>query len=181
MKKKNLLLHSCCGPCSTSVIDRLEKDYNLTIFYYNPNIYPQEEYSKRLTEQKKYILESKKNIKVIDGTYEDHEHFESVFAGLENCKEGGARCEKCIFERLKKTAEMAAKNNFDIFATTLSVSPHKNATLINNIGQELSKQFNVEYLPSDFKKQDGYLKSIRLSKQYNLYRQNYCGCKYSMH
>lgn len=181
MEKKNLLLHSCCGPCSTSVIDRLENTYNLTIFYYNPNIYPQEEYLKRLIEQKKYIQKTKKNIKIIDGTYSDHEKFETLFSGLENCQEGGKRCEKCIFERLEKTAEMASKNGFDVFATTLSVSPHKNAQFINLSGNELSKKYNVEYLVADFKKQDGYLKSIQISKKFNLYRQNYCGCKYSMH
>lgn len=181
MVKKKLLLHSCCGPCSTSVIEKLQKEYDLTIFYYNPNIYPEEEYIKRLTEQKKYIQLTNKDIKVIDGEYLDSEKFLQAYKGLEECREGGDRCKTCIYLRLKKTAEFAKKNNFDIFASTLSVSPHKNAQLINGLGLELSKENNIEYLISDFKKQDGYLNSIKLSKKYNLYRQKYCGCKYSIY
>ena len=133
MIKKKLLLHSCCGPCSTSVIEKLKNDYDLTIFYYNPNIYPQEEYVKRLNEQIKYLKLSKQNIVVIDGKYDDCQIFEKAYQGLETCKEGGTRCEKCIHLRLKKTAEYAKINNYDMFASTLSVSPHKNAQLINRI------------------------------------------------
>ena len=181
MEKKKLLLHSCCGPCSTSVIEKLKQEYNLTIFYYNPNIHPQEEYEKRLTEQIKYINLSSQNIVVIDGKYDDNPLFEQAFKGLESCKEGGSRCEKCIYLRLKKTAEYASKNKFDIFASTLSVSPHKNANLINTLGKQLEEEYKVEYLVSDFKKQDGYLNSIKLSKEYNLYRQKYCGCRYSIY
>ncbi|MBQ3213600.1 MAG: epoxyqueuosine reductase QueH [Clostridia bacterium] len=181
MEKKKLLLHSCCGPCSTSVIEKLQNDYDLTIFYYNPNIYPEDEYIKRLSEQKKYIELTHKKIKVIDGEYADADKFMQAYTGLENCCEGGERCKTCIYLRLKKTAEFASKNKYDIFASTLSVSPHKNAKLINDLGLELSKENNIEYLISDFKKQDGYLNSIKLSKQYNLYRQNYCGCKYSIY
>ncbi len=181
MEKKKLLLHSCCGPCSTSVIEKLQDEYDLTIFYYNPNIYPEEEYLKRLAEQIKYIKLSNKNIKVIDGHYEDSQMFLQAYKGLEECREGGERCKTCICLRLKKTAEYAANNNYDIFASTLSVSPHKNAQLINELGLNLSKEYNVEYLISDFKKQDGYLNSIKLSKQYDLYRQKYCGCKYSIY
>ena len=181
MEKKKLLLHSCCGPCSTSVIEKLQNEYDLTIFYYNPNIYPEEEYIKRLTEQKKYIKLSQKNIKVVDGEYCDAEKFLQVYKGLEECREGGDRSKTCIYLRLKKTAEYAKENNYDIFASTLSVSPHKNAQLINELGLELSKENNIEYLISDFKKQDGYLNSIKLSKQYDLYRQKYCGCKYSIY
>lgn len=176
-----MLLHSCCGPCSTSVIDRLKDDYDLTIFYYNPNVYPQEEYIKRLSEQKKYISLTNPQIKVIDGEYDDAQIFLDSFKGFEEVKEGGSRCKICINLRLKKTAEYASKNGFDIFASTLSVSPHKNAQMINELGLELSKQNNIEYLVSDFKKQDGYLNSIKLSKQYDLYRQKYCGCKYSIY
>ncbi len=179
--KKKLLLHSCCGPCSTSVIEKLKDSYDLTIFYYNPNIYPQEEYIKRLTEQKKYISLSKLNIKVIDGEYLDNELFYNKFKGLETCPEGGDRCSVCIFLRLQKTAQIAKELDFDIFASTLSVSPHKNAKLINEFGLKLQETMGIEYLISDFKKQDGYLNSIKLSKAYNLYRQNYCGCKFSMH
>jgi len=181
MAKKRLLLHSCCGPCSTSVIERLLENYEITIFYYNPNIYPQEEYIKRLSEQKKFLEIAHKDICLIDGEYVDNQKFEEAYKGLENCKEGGPRCEKCIYLRLEKTAQIAKEKNFDIFATTLSVSPHKNAKLINDIGKDLENKFQVEYLVSDFKKQDGYLKSIKLSKEYDLYRQKYCGCRYSIY
>lgn len=179
--KKKLLLHSCCGPCSTSVIEKLKDSYDLTIFYYNPNIYPQEEYIKRLNEQKKYIQLSNQNIKIIDGEYLDSNMFYEKFSGLEECKEGGERCKVCIYLRLFKTALKAKELGFDIFASTLSVSPHKNAQLINDYGLKLQNDIGINYLISDFKKQDGYLNSIKLSKAYNLYRQNYCGCKYSIH
>ncbi len=181
MNKKKLLLHSCCGPCSTSVIEKLKNEYDLTIFYYNPNIYPQEEYIKRLNEQIKYLKLSNQNIIVIDGTYQDNALFEKAYQGYETCKEGGSRCEKCIYLRLKKTAEYAKNNNFDVFASTLSVSPHKNAKLINDLGTKLQEEYKIEYLLSDFKKQDGYLNSIKISKEYDLYRQKYCGCKYSIY
>lgn len=181
--KKNMLLHSCCGPCSTTVIFELLKDYDLTVFYYNPNIYPTEEYLKRKAEQMRLIDELNQThnaqIKVIDAPY-DPENYEKVIEGLEKEKEGGARCEICFKLRLDKTANEAKKKNFDIFATTLTVSPHKNAPLINKIGEELSKKYEIEYLVSDFKKKDGYKKSIEYSKEYKLYRQNYCGCKYSI-
>ena len=180
MEKKKLLLHSCCGPCSTSVIERLKQDYDLTIFYYNPNIYPKEEYLKRLDTQREYLEKSNQNIEVVDGTYDDSDLFLKEFAGLEDCPEGGNRCEKCMFLRIKKTAEFAKNNGFDIFTTTLSVSPHKNAKLINELGNKFSKVYNVEFLESDFKKKDGFLISTKLSKEYSLYRQNYCGCKYSL-
>lgn len=178
--KKKLLLHSCCGPCSTAVIDRLKDEYDLTIFYYNPNIYPREEYDHRLAEQKRYVKESGINIIVIDGTYDDFDLFMEKYKGLEEEKEGGARCSVCFSLRMEKTARLAKEKGYDIFTTTMSVSPHKNAKLLNEIGQNLSKKYDIEYLHSDFKKQDGYLKSIRFSKEYNLYRQNYCGCKYSI-
>ncbi len=179
--KKKMLLHSCCGPCSTSVIDRLKEEYDLTIFYYNPNIYPREEYQKRLAEQQKYVSLIGLDIVVVDGTYVDNADFESHCVGLENEKEGGARCSVCFAYRLDKTAQYAKQNGYDIFATTLTVSPHKNAKVINDIGLKIAQKYNIEYLVADFKKQDGYLKSIRLSQKYSLYRQNYCGCKYSLH
>ena len=179
--KKKMLLHSCCGPCSTSVIDRLKDEYDLTIFYYNPNIYPQEEYQKRLAEQQKYVSLIGLDIVVVDGKYDDNADFESHCVGLENEKEGGARCSVCFAYRLDKTAQYAKQNGYDIFATTLTVSPHKNAKVINDIGLKIAQKYNIEYLVADFKKQDGYLKSIRLSQKYSLYRQNYCGCKYSLH
>ena len=180
MEKKKLLLHSCCGPCSTSVIEKLKKDYNITIFYYNPNIYPREEYLKRIETQKEYLLKSNQDIAVVDGKYNDFDIFEKAFVGLENCPEGGQRCEKCMSLRIKKTAEYAKNNGFDVFTTTLSVSPHKNAKLINALGEKFSLEFSIPFLYSDFKKQDGFLLSTTLSKKYNLYRQNYCGCKYSL-
>ena len=179
--KKKMLLHSCCGPCSTSVIDRLKEEYDLTIFYYNPNIYPREEYQKRLAEQQKYVSLIGLDIVLVDGTYIDNADFESHCVGLENEKEGGARCSVCFAYRLDKTAQYAKQNGYDIFATTLTVSPHKNAKVINDIGLKIAQKYNIEYLVADFKKQDGYLKSIRLSQKYSLYRQNYCGCKYSLH
>lgn len=176
-----MLLHSCCGPCSTSVIDRLKEEYDLTIFYYNPNIYPREEYQKRLAEQQKYVSLIGLDIVVVDGKYDDNADFENHCVGLENEKEGGARCSVCFAYRLDKTAQYAKQNGYDIFATTLTVSPHKNAKVINDIGLKIAQKYNIEYLVADFKKQDGYLKSIRLSQKYSLYRQNYCGCKYSLH
>ena len=176
-----MLLHSCCGPCSTSVIDRLKDEYDLTIFYYNPNIYPREEYQKRLAEQQKYVSLIGLDIVVVDGKYDDNADFENHCVGLENEKEGGARCSVCFAYRLDKTAQYAKQNGYDIFATTLTVSPHKNAKVINDIGLKIAQKYNIEYLVADFKKQDGYLKSIRLSQKYSLYRQNYCGCKYSLH
>ena len=179
--KKKMLLHSCCGPCSTAVIDRLKEEYDLTILYYNPNIFPLEEYEHRFNEQKKYVSIINLPIKVIDGGYEDFVKFYDSFKGFENEKEGGRRCSICFALRLDKTAQIAKENNFDIFATTLTVSPHKNASLINEIGLDISKKYNVDYLVADFKKKDGYLTSIKLSKKYNLYRQNYCGCKFSIH
>lgn len=178
---KKLLLHSCCGPCSTSCIDRLKDEYEVTVFYYNPNIYPYEEYVHRLNEQSRYAKECGLKIEVIDGKYDDNEQIYNAFCGLENEKEGGARCKVCFAYRLDKTAKYAKENGFDLFATTLTVSPHKNAQLINQIGQQLSQKYNIDYLVADFKKKDGFLKSIQLSKKFNLYRQNYCGCKFSMH
>ena len=179
--KKKLLLHSCCGPCSTAVIDRLKDEFDLTILYYNPSIYPQEEYIHRFEEQKRYAKECGLKIEVIDGGYTDCEMFYTAYAGHEDEPEGSKRCEICFRLRLNKTAEFAKTHSFEIFATTLTVSPHKNATLINQIGTELGAKHNIEYLQADFKKKDGFLTSIKLAKKFNLYRQNYCGCKFSIH
>ena len=180
MEKKKMLLHSCCGPCSTAVIDRLKEDFDLTIFYYNPSIYPKEEYIHRLNEQKRYVSEAGLNIVVIDGTYKDYNKFYEGYKGLENEKEGGIRCTKCFHLRLEKTAQIAKVNNFDYFTTTLSVSPYKDSQKLNKIGEVLSKEYNIKYLYSDFKKKEGYKRSNELAKKYNLYRQHYCGCKYSL-
>lgn len=174
--KKKLLLHSCCGPCSSSVIERLNKFFDITIFYYNPNIEPLIEYEKRKKEQIRLLKELNLGIDFKDCDYENEE-FKKVAKGLEQEKEGGARCHKCYYLRLKKTHDIALKDNFDYFCTTLTVSPYKNADVINELGFKLSDK--VKFLPSDFKKEDGYKRSIQLSKKYNLYRQNYCGCLYS--
>lgn len=178
--KQKLLLHSCCGPCSTAVISRLKNDFDLTVFYYNPNIYPEAEYTKRLNEQQRYVRDAGLDIIVLDGTYLDNALFYEHFTLLENEPEGGKRCAVCMELRLQKTAQTAKAQGFDIFATTLSVSPHKNADLINSLGDKIFKSVGVPFLVADFKKQDGFLNSIKLSKQYDLYRQDYCGCKFSL-
>ena len=174
-RRPRLLLHSCCGPCSSYVLEYLSDYFDITLFFYNPNIQPAEEYEKRLSAQTQ-LLESakyKNPVAFLAGEYEPQRFFEAV-KGLENCREGGARCEKCFELRLSKAAEIAKKGGFDYFATTLTVSPHKNAVLINEIGGRYQN-----YLPSDFKKREGYKRSIILSKEYELYRQDYCGCIFS--
>ena len=172
--KKTLLLHSCCAPCSSYVITYLKDYFDITILYYNPNIEPIEEYNKRKEEQIR--LCKLFNIKVLDCDY-DNDLFHETVLGLEKCKEGGSRCFKCYELRLRKTASLAS--NYDFFGTTLTVSPFKNSNKLNEIGLSLEKEYNVKYLGSDFKKKEGYKKSIILSKEYNLYRQDFCGCIYS--
>lgn len=176
----NLLLHSCCAPCSSQVISTLTNFFNITILYYNPNIYPKEEYLKRKEEQKKLLnkIESINKLNIIDCDY-DNEVYEQTIKGLEKEKEGGARCYKCFSLRLEKTAKIGEENNYDYFSTTLTISPHKNSKIINIIGKSLEEKYNIKWLYSDYKKKDGYKKSIELSKKYNLHRQNYCGCIYS--
>ena len=174
-EKPKLLLHSCCAPCSTACIDRLRDYFDLTVFYYNPNIDTAEEYDKRVKEQIKYCNET--GVKFLINDYDNQDFFEAV-QGYEKEKEGGKRCEKCFMLRLQKTAQTATKNGFDYFCTTLTVSPLKNADLINKIGLSLESE-KVKYLPSDFKKQGGYLRSVQISKEKQMYRQNYCGCVYS--
>ncbi len=179
--KPTLLLHSCCGPCSTEVINFLSNYFTITIYYYNPNIEPQEEYLKRKKEQIRFIKEYNKEhsneIKYLECDYENNA-FKEATLGLEREKEGGARCPKCFYLRLKKTALKAKEENFDYFGTTLTVSPHKNSMIINKIGEEIAKEIDIKYIYGDFKKNDGYKRSIEYSKIYNLYRQNYCGCLY---
>ena len=183
-KNKNevpkVLLHSCCAPCSSYVIECLSKYCDLTILYYNPNISPIEEYEKRKKEQMRLIREIPKvhNIDMIDCDY-DNDLYEAAIKGLENEPERGSRCSVCFKLRLEKTVRLAKENNYDYFGTTLTVSPYKNSNLINEIGLELAEQYNISFLISDFKKRNGYKRSIELSKEYDLYRQNYCGCKYS--
>ena len=176
----SLLLHSCCAPCSSYVLEYLSQFFNITVLYYNPNISPKDEYLYRLQEEKRLISEMKfKNpVKILDCDYNADEFF-VVAKGLEKEPEGGKRCEKCFDLRLDFTAKTAKENKFDYFATTLTISPLKNANLINQIGESLAEKYNVKYLSSDFKKKEGYKRSIILSKEYNLYRQNYCGCIYS--
>ena len=175
-EKKRLLLHSCCAPCSTACIERLKEYFELTIYYYNPNIDTEEEFNHRLKEQVRYC--EKVGIDCIESEY-DKQSFLSVAKGKENEKEGGARCRECFYLRLKATAQKAKEKGFDYFATTLTVSPLKNACLINEIGVQLENEFSVKYLVTDFKKDNGYLRSITLSKENDLYRQNYCGCEFS--
>ena len=176
--KPKLLLHSCCGPCSTEVIDFLKDYFEITVFYYNPNIEPIEEYLHRKKEQIRFLKEYKEaEIAFLDCDY-DNASFKKIAKGLEHVKEGGARCNKCFYLRMFKTAKEAKELDFDYFGTTLTVSPHKNSTIINEIGEHISKELEINYIYGDFKKNDGYKKSIEFSKVYNLYRQNYCGCLY---
>ena len=175
-----LLLHSCCAPCSSYVLEYLSDYFEITVFYYNPNISPAEEYEKRAAEQKHLIQElpAKHPIHLVVGAYEP-ERFYAVSRGLEMVPEGGERCFQCFRLSLEEAAKMAAEGGFDYFATTLTISPLKNAQKLNEIGEELSEIYKVEHLPSDFKKKNGYKRSVELSAQYGLYRQNYCGCVFS--
>lgn len=181
-KRPTLMLHSCCAPCSSYVLDYLKNWFDITVFYYNPNIYPFEEYEKRKNEQIRLIGLMKNagaNIEYLDGDY-DYNTFLDAAKGFEKEKEGGERCHRCYEFRMRKTADIAQKNNCDYFATTLTVSPYKNAEVINTIGKRIEEETGAHYLSSDFKKKNGYLRSIQLSKEYELYRQNYCGCSFSM-
>lgn len=177
---KKLLLHTCCAPCSTSCIERLSEYFDITVLYYNPNIEPLEEYEKR----KKYQIEFIKNYKAknkldyLDCDYEN-EKFKESSKGLENEPEGGARCKKCYYLRMEYTAKKAVELGYDYFCTTLSVSPYKHSKTLNEIGKVLEDKYKINYLYSDFKKEEGYKRSIELAKEYNLYRQDYCGCLYS--
>lgn len=178
---KKVLLHSCCGPCSSYCIKELAKYVKVTILYYNPNIEPIEEYNKRKETQINLIKDYQKegiDVDYIDVDYEN-EVYRNYVLGLENEVEGGSRCTKCFTLRLTKTASLAAALNYDFFATTLTVSPHKNSKIINEIGFEIEKKLKIRFLPSDFKKREGYKKSIEYSKEYELYRQDYCGCLFS--
>ena len=176
----SILLHSCCAPCSSHVISTLTPYFNITILYYNPNIEPYEEYLKRKEEEIRFLKEypNINKLDIIDCDY-DNDKFKTMSKGLEDAPEGGARCFKCYRLRLEKTAEIAKEKGYDYFGTTLTVSPYKNSSKLNEIGEELEKEYNVKYLYSDFKKKNGYKHSIELSKEYNLYRQDYCGCVFS--
>jgi len=179
-EKPVLLLQCCCAPCSSAVIERLREHFRVKIYFYNPNIYPESEYKKRLEQFDKLLSgDFGSGIERVAAKYDQAEFFDFV-KGLENEKEGGARCAKCFVLRLRETARKAKEIGADYFCTTLTVSPHKNAEVINGIGMKLSEEYGVRYLPSDFKKKEGYKRSTELSKQFGLYRQNYCGCKFSM-
>ena len=177
---KTLLLHSCCAPCSSYVLEYLSDYFKITILYYNPNISPYTEYLKRKEEQIRLIntIKTKYKVDILDIDYEN-DIWEEQIKGLENEPERGIRCNKCYRIRLSKTALKAKELNYDFFGTTLTVSPYKNSNTLNEIGKELMNEYKVNYLFSDFKKKNGYKRSIELSKKYNLYRQDYCGCKYS--
>ncbi len=179
-EKPTLLLHSCCGPCSSYVLEYLTQYFNVKLFFYNPNIQPEEEYQKRLSAQK-VVLEKMNfsDVELMEGEYISDEFFKAV-KGLENEPEGGKRCEVCIKTRMIRTAEEAQKQGTTYFATTLTVSPHKNAIYINKTGEQLQSEMGINYLISDFKKKNGYKRSTELCRIYNIYRQNYCGCVFSI-
>ena len=177
-KTPRLLLHCCCAPCASYVIEYLSPFFEITILYYNPNIFPGDEYYKRKAELRKLLSLAvyQNSVDMLDCAY-DFEAFTSVAMPFMDEPEGGRRCRECFKLRLGETARLAREGGYDYFTTTLSVSPHKDAALLNEIGDTLAKEYGVEYLQSDFKKRDGYKRSIDLSKQYGLYRQTYCGCK----
>ena len=172
--RPRLLLHSCCGPCSSAVIERLAPHFDLTVYYYNPNIYPPEEYRRRADEQAR-LLETL-GVPMIEADY-DTERFDAI--GLSDEPEGGARCRACYALRLEQSARYAKEHGYEWLCTTLSVSPHKNADWVNELGQACADACGLRWLPSDFKKKNGFLRSLQLSDQYDLYRQTWCGCRYS--
>jgi len=176
--KPSLLLHSCCAPCSSYVLEYLYERFDITIFFFNPNIAPEEEYVYRCSELKRMVSDMKLNVNIIEEKY-DPEPFYKLAKGLEDQPERGMRCRKCIEMRLSAAGAKAAELGMDYFTTTLTISPHKDCAFINECGGAVSEKCKVEYLFSDFKKHDGYKRSIELSKKYNLYRQNYCGCVFS--
>lgn len=179
-KLPTLLLHSCCAPCSSYCLAVLSQYFNVTVYYYNPNIYPPEEYEMRAKEQQRFINEypMASEVRFVEGPY-DTERFYNMAKGLEKVPEGGERCFKCYELRLRESAKYALDNGFDFFTTTLSISPLKNAQKLNEIGKQLEEEFGVKYLYSDFKKKEGYKKSTEISNEYGMYRQYYCGCVYS--
>ncbi len=176
--RPTLLLHSCCAPCSSYVLEYLTNYFDITLFYYNPNISPESEYSFRSSELKRLIKDMSLDVKLIEGKYEPEKFYE-MSKGLENEPERGERCIKCYRMRLEESARLAKSNNLDYFTTTLSISPQKDSSVINKIGGELSDKYSVPYLFSDFKKRGGYKRSIELSAQFHLYRQSFCGCVFS--
>ena len=176
--KPKLLLHVCCAPCSSYCLEYLAPHFDITAFFYNPNMDSQEEYAKRAAELRRFVKDSGLNVDIVIREY-DSKPFYDMARGLENVPEGGVRCFKCYELRMKEAAKFARDYGFDYFTTTLSISPLKNSEKINEIGEMLGRFYKVDHLPSDFKKKEGYKRSIELSREYNLYRQNYCGCVYS--
>ena len=176
--KPTLLLHACCAPCSSYCIEYLHEHFDITLFFYNPNIHPAEEYSYRASELKRLVREMALDIPVLEAE-NDTDSFYALAKGREDVCEGGARCFDCYRLRLEKAAALAKEKDFDYFTTTLSISPLKNSAKLREIGLELEEKYGVKNLPSDFKKKEGYKRSIELSKKYSLYRQNYCGCEFS--
>lgn len=176
----SLLLHACCAPCSSACLEYLSGHFDITVFYFNPNISPQSEFEKRLAEEERLLSELplEGGVKLIAGQY-DYSRFLDISKGLEDCPEGGERCFRCYRLRLEETARLAKERGFDYFCTTLTISPLKNAEKLNEIGYEAAEKYGVAWLPSDFKKKEGYKRSIELSHQYNLYRQDFCGCAFS--
>jgi len=176
----SLLLHSCCAPCSSSVVERLSEFFQITVFYYNPNLYPDEEYAHRVREQKAFLekFPAKHPLSFLEGDFEK-ERFHALVSGMEALPEGGERCTVCYRMRLAETAKCAKERGFPFFTTTLSVSPKKDAVRLNTIGEELAGIYGLTYLTSDFKKKNGYLRSCEISREYGIYRQDYCGCEYS--
>lgn len=177
--KPKLLLHSCCAPCSSAILEFLQNYFDITVYFYNPNITFEEEYYKRLNEQREYHEKRGYSIKVIEGKYDPREDFFKQVKGLEDRKEGGERCFKCYTLRMEATAQKAKELGFDYFSTVLSISPLKNAQWINEIGEELSEKYGIKFLNGDFKKKNRYLRSTEISREYELYRQDYCGCVFS--
>lgn len=180
-ERPRLLLHSCCGPCSTAVLEVLAEHFDLTVLFFNPNIYPEAEYKKRAETQCRLLADMplKHHAALIVPDYQP-QLFEAVAVGYREEREGGGRCRRCFELRLTESARYAKENGFDYFTTTLSVSPHKDAQLLNSLGAEIGDSLGVKFLHADFKKREGYKRSIALSQQYNLYRQSYCGCRYSL-
>lgn len=179
-KVPRLLLHACCAPCSSAVLEYLSQYFAITLLYYNPNIVPLEEYQKREAELRRLVSQMKfiHPVELLPCQY-DGQAFVQAARGLEGEPEGGKRCEACFRLRLRYAAQEAARLRFDYYTTTLSISPMKNAPLLNQLGEEIGREFGVAHLPSDFKKKDGYKRSVQLSKEYDLYRQDYCGCAFS--
>lgn len=175
-----LLLHSCCAPCSSYTLEYLSRYFDITVYYFNPNISPKQEFDKRFEEQKRLISQMpfKNSVTLIEGDY-NYDDFLEIAKGLENVPEGGERCFRCYKMRLESTARLAKEQGFDYFCTTLSISPLKNSQKINELGFEIEEKYGVKWLPSDFKKREGYKRSIQLSREYSLYRQNFCGCVFS--